>query len=89
MKQDTRSIQTMSTNLYPNERKQQRAKLDQTIAEINDKSQVKWKDVKDFFSFSYGFCGMICLFVICLITAITQLLPSLWLVWWLEKSEEE
>lgn len=79
----------MSTNIYPNERKQLRNKIDHTIPEVNDQGQVKWKDVKDFFSFSYGVCGMICLIVICLITAITQLLPSLWLVWWLGKSEEE
>lgn len=79
----------MSTNISPHERKQHRNKIDLIIPEVNGKSQVKWKDVKDFFSFSYGVCGMVCLFVICLITAITQLLPSLWLVWWLEKSEEE
>ena len=29
---------------------------------------------------------MVCLFLICLITAITQLLPSLWLIWWLDNN---
>ena len=86
MKHETRSIQTVSTNLFPNDRKQSRHKIDLIVPEKKNKGHIKWKDVKDFFSFSYGYAGMLFLFVICLITAIMQLLPSLWLVWWLDKS---
>ena len=42
----------MSTNISPHERKQHRNKIDLIIPEVNGKSQVKWKDVKDFFSFN-------------------------------------
>lgn len=60
-----------------------------TIVEQKEDKQIKWKDVNDFFSFSYGCAGMVCLFLICLFTAITQLLPSLWLVIWLDYREQD
>ena len=71
MKIDGRSIQTMSTNLFPNDRRQTNRKLDITLTEQRNLNETKWKDVKDFFSFSYGYGGMICLFILCLLTAIS------------------
>ena len=43
----------------------------------------------DFFSYSSGTCGAICLFIVCLLTALTQLLPSIWLAKWLSEEENE
>ncbi len=53
-----------------------------------DSGDIKWQDYKDFFAYSYGTCGIALFFVLCVMTSIAQLLPSLWLTKWLDEDLE-
>ena len=50
---------------------------------------IKFKDYRDFISFSSGCCGIFFALLICIITSLAQLAPSLWLTRWLENDLEE
>jgi hypothetical protein len=57
--------------------------------DLKDEGEIKWKDFKDFFSYSYGCTGIVILVIISILTSILQLLPSLWLTEWLSADLEE
>ena len=58
---------------------EKRSKHSGSIIQSEKLQSIQWYDYKQFFKFSYGYCGMISLFFICLLTSVAQLLPSLWL----------
>lgn len=51
--------------------------------------EVKWKDFRFFFTFSYGICGLVTLLIISVLTALLQLAPSIWLAVWLSRDLDE
>jgi len=58
-------------------------------AEKKDIGNIKWSDYRDFFSHSYGTCGIVTLLILCVICAVGQLLPSIWLTEWLSQDLEQ
>lgn len=64
-------------------------KVDLILPEGADTGEIKPRDWKNFFDFSYGCSGIITLFLVCLFTSILQLLPSLWLTEWLDGDIDE
>jgi len=57
--------------------------------ENKDTGEIGWKDYSAFVSYSYGCCGIFFLILISTLTAVGQLLPSLWMTEWLSKDLEE
>ena len=57
--------------------------------ESKDLGDISWRDYRNFFGYAYGCCGIVTLFLICLLTSISQLLPSLWMTEWLKQPLEE
>ena len=62
--------------------------IDLIEPENKDEGDIKWKDYKEFFSYSYGNCGIVMFFIVCCLTSTAQLLPSLWLTKWLDEDLE-
>ena len=61
-----------------------RTRIDLVAPESKDLGDISWQDYKDFFGYSYGCCGIITLFLICILTSVSQILPSLWMTEWLK-----
>jgi len=59
------------------------------VPEDKDMGDITFKDYQEFVSYSYGCCGLFGGFLICTLTAIAQLLPSLWMTEWLGKGLDE
>ena len=58
--------------------------------ETREEGTIKLRDYRDIFSYSVlGVFGFFILFIVCSITSVLQLLPSLWLTRWVEGNLEE
>ena len=66
-----------------------RTKVNLVQPESKDFGDITCNDYRNFFGYSYGCCGILMLFIVCLLTAVAQLLPSLWMTEWLSKPLEE
>ena len=78
MDQQTVASATMNTN-----ETRRLTRRDLVVDEEYIDNQICWSDYKKFLNFSYGTSGIITLVVISLLTAVAQLLPSIWLSEWL------
>ena len=54
-----------------------------------DSGAIEWQDYKNFASYGHGMCGIITLFVFCILQALGQLVPSIWLTEWLRQDLDE
>jgi len=43
--------------------------IDLIEPENKDEGDIKWKDYKEFFSYSYGNCGIVMFFIVCCLTS--------------------